>query len=103
MKSKNVVFTPLRIALIISIVVSNALAVISLFVEKSPATEALGIFAVVFIMLFVFVILLEVVWLHHRAKAITDPATLSRYRAAKIIYSLLFICGFIISYWAILK
>jgi len=103
MNSKNVVFTPLRIALIISIVVSNALAVISLLVKQSPTTEALAVFAVVFIMLFVFVILLEIVWLHHRAKGITDPVTLRSYRKARIIYSILFVCGFLISYWTIVN
>lgn len=103
MKSKNVVFTPLRVALIITIALSNGLAVVSMLVKQSPLTEALGIFAVVFIMLFVFVILLEVVWLHHRAKNISDHSTVKRYKLAKIIYAILFIIGFMITYWVLLK
>ncbi len=103
MNPKNVVFTPLRIALIFFIIVANVLAIISMFAKQSPWAEALGVFAVVFIMLFVFVILLELVWLHHRAKEQRDPVVINRYRTAKIIYVILFTAGFLVSYWAILS
>ena len=94
MNSKAVVFTPLRIALITAIVISNLLALSAYLAKSQPWAEALGVFAVVFIMLFVFVILLEWVWLHHRAKAETDPSIQSKYKKAKYIYALLFFIGF---------
>ncbi len=102
MSQTNVVFTPLRIALIITIIGVNLLAVASFFLTGQPWSEALGIFAVVFIMLFVFVILLEVVWLHHRAKNLADQSNLSQYKLAKWIYLTLFVFGFVISYVVLL-
>ncbi len=101
MNQENVVFTPLRIALIITVVCSNLLALASFFAHGQPWAEALGVFAVVFIMLFVFVILLEVVWLHHRAKGVTDQVVLNKYKWAKLVYMFLFVIGFVISYWVL--
>jgi len=81
-----------------TVVLSNVLAIISYIAKEQPWSEALSVFSVVFIMLFVFVILLEFVWLHHRAKAIDDPAIKSKYKMAKIIYGVLFVIGFFITY-----
>lgn len=102
MNQTNTVFTPLRIALIITIICANLLALVTFFVEDQPWSESLGIFAVVFIMLFVFVILLEVVWLHHRAKHVTEPSEIKQYKRAKWIYLTLFVLGFVISYAVLL-
>ncbi len=98
MNSPQPVFTPLRIALMTAIILSNALAVISLMLKPQPWAEALGVFSIVFIMLFVFVILLELVWMHHRSKTITDVKIKKKYRWAKIIYAFLFGFGFVIAY-----
>ncbi|WP_223788049.1 hypothetical protein [Marinicella meishanensis] len=98
----HVVFTPLRIALITAIILANGLAVISQFLGDDPWAQALSVFAVVFIMLFVFVILLEVVWLHHRAKPLADPVLVARYRLAKVIYGVLFVLGFALAAWVLL-
>ncbi len=102
MNTDHTVFTPLRIALIIAIIASNSLAVISKLFADQAWAYPVGIFAVVFIMLFVFVILLEIVWLHHRAKPLADPPLVAKYRQAKLIYSLLFVLGFVLAAWVLL-
>lgn len=98
MTNKVVVFTPLRILLISTIVVFNLLAIFTLIYTKAAWAEFLGIFSVVFIMLFVFVILLEWTWLHHRGKKAESVALKSQYRTVKLIYGILFVLGFVISY-----
>ena len=95
--SKTTVFTPLRITLMTVIVLANGMALVSQLAAGQPWAHPLGIFAVVFIMLFVFVILLEVVWLHHRAKPITDPQL-----QAKWLYLMLFFLGFVMVAWLLL-
>lgn len=91
------VFTPLRVALMGFIVFFNVLGLVSFGIDTSHWHITLGVIAVVFIMLFVFVILLEWVWLHHRGKAVTDSALAGQYRLAKKIYAVLFFMGFVIS------
>jgi|GEM_PF-957041 len=100
--SKTTVFTPLRITLMTAIVLANGMALVSQLAAGQPWAHPLGIFAVVFIMLFVFVILLEVVWLHHRAKPITDPQLKGRYKQAKWLYLMLFFLGFVMVAWLLL-
>ncbi len=102
MNKDHIVFTPLRIALITTIIIANCLAIISKSFAAQPWAYPVGIFAVVFIMLFVFVILLEIVWLHHRAKPLTEPSLVAKYRKAKLIYSVLFASGFILAAWVLL-
>ncbi len=102
MNKDHIVFTPLRIALITAIIMANSLAIISKLFAVQPWAHPLGIFAVVFIMLFVFVILLEIVWLHHRAKPLTDAHLVKKYRQAKIIYGVLFVFGFVFAAWVLL-
>lgn len=103
MNDQTTVFTPLRITLIITIMLSNLLAVVSFVFKTQAWAEPLGIFAVVFIMLFVFVILLEIVWLHHRGKTTTDAVIMKRYQLAKLIYAVLFVVGFLIAYWVLME
>ena len=102
MTTDQTVFTPLRIALMIAIVVAHLLAVISKLFAAQAWAQALGIFAVVFIMLFVFVILLEFVWLHHRGKTLDDEQLKAKYRTAKLIYGVLFLIGFALAAWVLL-
>lgn len=98
MSIKYVVFTPLRILLITSIILFNLMGIITFLNAEAPWAEFIGVFSVVFIMLFVFVILLEWTWLHHRGKLTEDASLKSQYSLAKLIYGVLFIFGFLISY-----
>jgi protein-S-isoprenylcysteine O-methyltransferase Ste14 len=102
MNTQHRVFTPLRMALMIAIAAANLLALFTIFSKQTPWSEALGVFAIVFIMLFVFVILLELVWMHHRAKSITDMAIRKKYRLAKTLYLIFFVMGFVISYFVLM-
>jgi hypothetical protein len=101
-QDSTAVFTPLRMALLTAIAVSNLLALISFANAGQAWAEPLKVFAVVFIMLFVFVILLELVWMHHRAKTISDENTLKKYRVARMLYGLFFVSGFVIGYVVLL-
>lgn len=96
MKQKSVVFTPLRVALIILMTLANLAAVVALLMPQQPWADILGLFAIVFVMMFVFVILLEYTWLHHRGKMYSDPAVQKQYRLAKIIYLVLLVTGILI-------
>ncbi len=98
MNSKHVVYTPLRLSLMITILIFNLLAVFAFLIPEQPWSHFLGIFSVVFIMLFVFVILLEWTWLHHMGKVQQDATVKAKYQQAKRIYAVLFIIGFLISY-----
>jgi hypothetical protein len=91
--SNHVVFTPLRIALIIAVALSNALALISFVFADAPWAYALRVFGIVFIMLFAFVILLELTWLHHRGKHVKGQPAYKSYQLAKWLYAGLFILG----------
>ncbi len=102
MSSQPVVYTPLRLALMITVMFFNLMAVISYLFPTQPWSEFVGIFAVVFIMLFVFVILLEWTWLHHMGKVQQDAVVKSKYSQAKLIYAVLFVMGFLISYLVLL-
>lgn len=99
MNSDPVVYTPLRLSLMLAVLFSNLLAVVVTYViPEQPWSEFVSTFAVVFIMLFVFVILLEWTWLHHMGKVQENPAAKAKYKQAKIIYTVLFLMGFVISY-----
>jgi len=102
MNSEPVVYTPLRLSLMITIMLFNLIAVVNYLIPEQPWSEFVGIFSVVFIMLFVFVILLEWTWLHHMGKVQANAAVKAKYKQAKIIYSVLFLMGFLISYWVLL-
>ena len=98
METKPVVYTPLRLTLMITIMIFNLLAILTYLMPEQPWSELLGVLSVVFIMLFVFVILLEWTWLHHMGKAQQDVAVKAKYTQAKLIYTVLFVMGFLISY-----
>ncbi len=98
MENNSIVFTPLRILLISTIIIFNLLAVFTLLNAEASWAEFVGVLSVVFIMLFVFVILLEWTWLHHRSKGTEEVKMKSQYRLAKLIYMVLFVTGFVISY-----
>ncbi len=98
MHSKPVVYTPLRITLMLTIVILNLMGIITYLIPEQPWSEFVGVLSVVFIMLFVFVILLEWVWLHHMGKVQQDQNVKSKYTQAKLIYAVMFVMGFLISY-----
>ena len=91
-------FTPLRTALMIFIVIVNITAVIAYMFSDAPWSNILGIFATVFILLFVFVQILEFVWLLSFKKQQKDPATIKSYQKAINVYLVLFPVGFIMVY-----
>ena len=98
MNSKTVVYTPLRVSLMVTVLLFNLLAMVTYVMPQQPWSEFVGVFAVVLIMLFVFVILLEWTWLHHMGKAQEDASIKAKYKQAKVIYAILFVVGFVISY-----
>lgn len=98
MSHQHIVFTPLRIALLTAVVLSNVLALVSVLNPQAPWSDALGVYAVVFILLFVFVILLEVVWMYHRRKTQTDVLVRKKYALALLIYGVFFVLGFFTVY-----
>jgi hypothetical protein len=99
----HVVFTPLRIALIIAVALSNGLALISFVFADAPWAYALRVFGIVFIMLFAFVILLEFTWLHHRGKHVKGQPEYSTYQLAKWLYAGLFLLGVSIGLFVLLS
>ncbi len=98
MDSKPVVYTPLRLGLMVVVLFFNLLAIVSHVTPEQTWSEFVGVLSVVFIILFVFVILLELTWLHHMQKAQANQAIQKKYRQAKFIYAVLFCMGFVISY-----
>jgi hypothetical protein len=98
MNKTPVVYTPLRISLMIAVLFFNVAAIVTYIFPDQPWSEFLSTFSVVFIMLFVFVILLEWTWLHHMGKNQSEPLIKKKYNQAKLIYLLLFVMGFVISY-----
>ncbi|VAW37821.1 hypothetical protein MNBD_GAMMA01-1631 [hydrothermal vent metagenome] len=95
-------FTPLRIALMILIVIVNIMAVVAFSFPDATWSRLLGIFATVFILLFVFVQILEFVWLLSFKKKQTDPATIKSYQNAINIYLFLFPVGFIMVFMVLI-
>ncbi len=98
MSHQHIVFTPLRIALLTAVVLSNVLALISVLNPEATWSDALGVYAVVFILLFVFVILLEMVWIYHMRKSQTDAQVRQKYAMALLIYGVFFVLGFFTVY-----
>jgi hypothetical protein len=102
MTETPLVFSPLRVVLMILIAIANLAALIAIVFPDEPWSKLVGLFGIVFIMLFVFVILLEMTWLHHRGKHVTDSSQIKQYRLAKTIYWVLLIMGIILGMLALL-
>lgn len=96
-------FTPLRISLIISIILANLAAIAAYFAPINETSDMLGMFAVVFIMMFVFVQIMEMVWLHIYKKSAESETLKNSYQKAMLIYSVLFVFGFIMVYLVLTK
>ena len=91
-------FTPLRITLMVFIVIVNIAAAFAFGFPDASWSRYLGIFATVFILMFVFLLILELVWLISFKKQQTNPDTIKSYQKAINIYLVLFILGFIMVY-----
>lgn len=91
-------FTPLRTSLMIFILIINITAFISYYFSDASWSEGVGLFATVFILMCVFMQLLELVWLFTFKKQQTDPQVRSSYQKAINVYLLLFPIGFFMVY-----
>ena len=95
MSSTPVVFSPLRVILMVIMTLANLMTLVAILMPQAPWAELVGLFGIVFVMMFVFVILLELTWLHHRGKTYTESQVQKHYRLAKWIYMVLLISGII--------
>ena len=91
-------FTPLRISLMVFIVIVNITAVFAFSFPDAEWSRYVGIFATVFILMMVFLLILEFVWLVSFKKQQSNPETIKSYQKAINIYTVLFISGFIMVY-----
>lgn len=91
-------FTPLRIALMVFIFLANIMAVVSYAYSDASWAYLVGILATVFILMGVFLQLLELIWLYSFKNQQTDPETIKSYKRAINIYLLLFPVGFYMVY-----
>ena len=103
MNKTPTVFTPLRVALMVAVVLANVMALISYLNPDASWSEPLGIYAVVFILLFVFVILLELVWMLNMRKVQTDSHIKGQYNKALGLYTFFFVLGFIEVYLVLMS
>jgi len=97
MKSQSA-FTPLRTTLMVFIVIVNIAAAVAFSFPEAEWSRYLGIFSTVFILMFVFLLFLEFVWLISFKKQQTDPDVIKSYQKAINIYAVLFVMGFIMVY-----
>ncbi len=91
-------FTPLRISLMVFIIIVNIAAFAAYFFPDAPWSEGVGLFATVFILMCVFMQLLELVWLYTFKKQQSDASIRSSYQKAINIYLILFPLGFLMVY-----
>ena len=91
-------FTPLRTSLMVFIVIVNIAAAFAYGFPDAEWSRYVGIFATVFILMSVFLLLLEFVWLISFKKQQTNPETIKSYKLAINIYTVLFILGFFMVY-----
>ena len=91
-------FTPLRVALMVLITICNICALFAFVFSDANWSKMLGIFSAVFILLFVFVQLLELVWLYSFKKQQENSKTIQSYQKAINIYLTLYVVDFIMVY-----
>jgi c-di-AMP phosphodiesterase-like protein len=97
-KSKLSAFTPLRISLMIFIIIAILGAFISFIFNQYSWAHLLGIFSTVFIILVVFLQIMELIWLNSMRIHQKDPDIKKSYQKAMNIYLILLPIGIIISY-----
>jgi len=91
-------FTPLRIALFIFIILVNIMALIAFFYADASWSKIVGILATVFILMLVFLQILELIWLVSFKKHQDSNATIKSYQLAIKIHLTLFPIGFFMVY-----
>lgn len=103
MSANKTAFTPLRTTLIIFIVIFNILAIVSYLSPVNHSSDMLGLFAVVFIMMCVFVQIMEFAWLYLNKKNEDNLSLKQSYQKAINIYIFLFLLGFVMVYLVLTK
>jgi DMSO reductase anchor subunit len=96
-------FTPLRVSLMVFIVISILSAVVSYVFKEASWAYLLGIFSTVFILLVVFLQIMELIWLNSMRIHQTDKAVKKSYQKAINIYLVLLPLGIFLSYLVLLK
>ncbi len=96
-------FTPLRTALIIFIVVAIIVATIAYIFKGSDWAYYLGIFSTVFILLVVFLQIMELIWLNSMRVNIKDKKLKKSYQKAINIYLILLPLGIFLSYLVLIN
>ena len=102
MKTENqaikTAFTPLRVALMIFISTSIIAALVAFIFKDAAWSYLLGIFASVFILLMVFMQLMELVWLNSMRVNQKDEKVKKSYQKAMNIYFVLLPLGIFLTY-----
>ena len=96
-------FTPLRISLMVFIVISIISATISYIFKEASWAYLLGIFSTVFILLVVFLQIMELVWLNSMRIHQTDLQVKKSYQKAINIYLVLLPLGIFLSYLVLVQ
>lgn len=94
-------FTPLRISLMIFIGIAIIGAIIAYIFSTQSWAYLLGIFSTVFILMCVFLIFLELVWLSSMHKNISNLTVKKTYKKALNIYLGLLASGIAISFFVL--
>ncbi|MCF6287744.1 MAG: hypothetical protein L3J53_00720 [Proteobacteria bacterium] len=92
-------FTPLRIGLMIIVVLSILGASIAFIFSTQSWAYLLGVFSTVFILMSVFLIFLELVWLNAMHKNIHDIIVKQTYKKAINIYLILLSIGTVVTFF----
>ena len=100
---KQTAFTPLRVTLMIFIIVSILLASTAYFFKEQPWSYLLGIISTVFILLVVFLQIMELIWLNSMRIHQKDKTIKKSYQTAINIYLVLLPLGIFLSFLVLLK
>lgn len=95
---KPTAFTPLRLALMIFIMIAITGSVIAYVFKSQEWAHLLGIFSTVFIILVVFLQIMELIWLNSMRIHQKDPDVRKSYQKAMNVYLVLLPIGIIISF-----
>ncbi len=96
--TKQTAFTPLRTALMIFIIIAIISATIAYFFKEQDWSYLLGIFSTVFILLVVFLQIMELIWLNSMRVNIKDTKLKKSYQKAINIYLVLLPLGIYLSF-----
>ncbi len=101
--TKKTAFTPLRTALMIFIIIAIITATVAYFFKGEDWAYLLGIFSTVFILLVVFLQIMELVWLNSMRINIKDTDLKKSYQKAIYIYLVLLPLGIFLSYIVLIE